>query len=254
MQTTISRDFELLVFTTFLHGQHIFHPWRKFVRSISSIARSTSTSPIIPFSSHIQPHQHPRVGVACAVFPYLGNKVIDISHVLLIQRKKEPAKFTWSLPGGRLELGETIQEGALRELEEETGIKAIIANPMVPSYACTDAISSMYSNPTTTTETVIAFHYTMVHTLAYTFQPIQMNNNKELLLPYIEAKDDAMDAQWISLGENPVPAKYNSPTNSSQSILSMKQLKQQAKLVPLLEETLLIAQQIWRIHGFQPYQ
>jgi 8-oxo-dGTP diphosphatase len=44
--------------------------------------------------------------------------------VLLIRRATPPLQGQWSLPGGRLEPGETAQAAALRELAEETGIKA----------------------------------------------------------------------------------------------------------------------------------
>lgn len=44
-------------------------------------------------------------------------------NILLIKRKHEPYKHTWALPGGHTEYGkETVQETAIRELEEETGI------------------------------------------------------------------------------------------------------------------------------------
>lgn len=43
--------------------------------------------------------------------------------VLLIKRGIEPCLGAWALPGGYLELGETWQEGASRELREETGIE-----------------------------------------------------------------------------------------------------------------------------------
>lgn len=43
-------------------------------------------------------------------------------HVLLIRRGKAPRKGDWSIPGGRIEPGETEQAAALRELMEETGI------------------------------------------------------------------------------------------------------------------------------------
>jgi len=44
--------------------------------------------------------------------------------VLLIERGTPPRKGEWSIPGGRIEAGETYREAALRELFEETGIKA----------------------------------------------------------------------------------------------------------------------------------
>ena len=44
-------------------------------------------------------------------------------HVLLIQRGNEPCKGCWAFPGGFLEMDETIERCAERELEEETGIR-----------------------------------------------------------------------------------------------------------------------------------
>jgi 8-oxo-dGTP diphosphatase len=44
--------------------------------------------------------------------------------VLLIQRGTAPRKGEWSIPGGRIEAGETEAEAALRELSEETGVRA----------------------------------------------------------------------------------------------------------------------------------
>jgi len=46
--------------------------------------------------------------------------------VLLIRRGKPPREGQWSIPGGRIELGETEQQACLRELMEETGISALI--------------------------------------------------------------------------------------------------------------------------------
>ncbi|WP_123706213.1 NUDIX hydrolase [Rathayibacter sp. PhB127] len=52
-------------------------------------------------------------------------KCIDLDgNILLIKRSKEPRKGAWSLPGGRIEPGETASDAAARELLEETGIVA----------------------------------------------------------------------------------------------------------------------------------
>lgn len=46
--------------------------------------------------------------------------------VLLATRTKPPADQLWSLPGGKVEAGETLEDAALRELEEEVGVSARI--------------------------------------------------------------------------------------------------------------------------------
>jgi ADP-ribose pyrophosphatase YjhB (NUDIX family) len=52
----------------------------------------------------------------------IGGVLIDRSRTLLIRRGSEPLRGEWSIPGGTLELGETLEEGVARELLEETGI------------------------------------------------------------------------------------------------------------------------------------
>lgn len=48
----------------------------------------------------------------------------EIPEILLIQRKASPFKDMWALPGGFMEMEESLEEAARRELLEETGIKA----------------------------------------------------------------------------------------------------------------------------------
>jgi ADP-ribose pyrophosphatase YjhB (NUDIX family) len=53
----------------------------------------------------------------------VGGVVISDGRALLIRRGSEPLKGEWSIPGGTLELGETLVEGVRRELREETGLE-----------------------------------------------------------------------------------------------------------------------------------
>jgi mutator protein MutT len=50
----------------------------------------------------------------------------DDDRLLLIQRARPPAAGKWSVPGGKVELGESLEEAALRELREETGLQCTL--------------------------------------------------------------------------------------------------------------------------------
>jgi 8-oxo-dGTP diphosphatase len=53
----------------------------------------------------------------------VGGVVISGGRALLVRRGNPPSEGEWSIPGGVLEVGETLVEGVRRELEEETGIR-----------------------------------------------------------------------------------------------------------------------------------
>lgn len=69
--------------------------------------------------NHRQYPERPVVGV--------GGVVISAGRALLVRRGKPPLEGEWSIPGGMLELGETLIEGVQRELAEETGIEVRVA-------------------------------------------------------------------------------------------------------------------------------
>jgi 8-oxo-dGTP diphosphatase len=52
----------------------------------------------------------------------VGAVVVDAGRVLLVRRGREPLKGQWSLPGGLLEVGESLAAGVAREVLEETGL------------------------------------------------------------------------------------------------------------------------------------
>jgi ADP-ribose pyrophosphatase YjhB (NUDIX family) len=56
----------------------------------------------------------------------VGVIVLNGAQVLLIRRGKPPKMNQWSLPGGHLELGETLHAAASREVQEETGLSVLV--------------------------------------------------------------------------------------------------------------------------------
>lgn len=52
----------------------------------------------------------------------MGAVLIHQGRVLLIRRGKEPLRGRWVVPGGTVELGETLEEALVREMAEETGL------------------------------------------------------------------------------------------------------------------------------------
>jgi ADP-ribose pyrophosphatase YjhB (NUDIX family) len=108
--------------------------------------------------------------------PLVGVGVVAVKdgRVLLIRRGKPPRAGTWSLPGGRQRLGETVREAARRELREETGVEAAVT-------ALLDVVDSI----TRDDDGAIAYHYTLVDFLA------------EWRAGEVRVGGDAAEAVWV---------------------------------------------------------
>ena len=85
--------------------------------------------------------------------PIVGVLVVVLrgDDVLIVQRKQQPNAGRWGFPGGVLELGETVAQGAMRELLEETGI---VAEP--------GGFLDIHDAITRDDEGHVQFHYTLI--------------------------------------------------------------------------------------------
>ena len=117
-------------------------------------------------------YPHPAVTTDCVIFGFDGSEL----QVLLIERGIEPFKGKWAFPGGFLNMDETAEEGALRELKEETGLE----NAYIEQF-------NTYSDPgRDPRERVITIaHYALVR------------------IQEVKGGDDAAKAQWFPIDEVP---------------------------------------------------
>ena len=106
----------------------------------------------------------------------VGVVIVEGDQVLVVQRGKDPGAGTWAFPGGRLELGETLAEAAVREAHEETGLTVdpgdVIA---VMDFIDTDGQGN------------VRFHYVLIDILA------QRVGGK------LRPGDDSVDVRWVGL-------------------------------------------------------
>ena len=105
----------------------------------------------------------------------VGAVVFKEDKVLLVLRAKPPAENHWTIPGGSVELGETLQEAAEREIWEETGLTIQAGEPVY-------TFDVIERDP----KGAILFHYVIV----------------DLVADYVSGElrpgDDAIDVCWAS--------------------------------------------------------
>lgn len=117
-------------------------------------------------------YPHPAVTTDCVIFGFDGERL----QVLLVERGIEPYKGKWAFPGGFLKMDETTEEGALRELREETGLERAYIQQF-------HTFSDPHRDPR---ERVITIAY-------YALVKIQE----------VHGGDDAASASWFPLSEIP---------------------------------------------------
>jgi 8-oxo-dGTP diphosphatase len=95
-----------------------------------------------------------------------------------VQRGTEPLKGEWSLPGGVLELGETVQQGIAREVLEETGLQV---DPIV--------VAGIFDRILPDSTGKLQFHYVLIDYICR----VQGGD--------LRAGGDAEDARWVHESE-----------------------------------------------------
>jgi 8-oxo-dGTP diphosphatase len=106
----------------------------------------------------------------------VGAVIVHDGKVVIVQRGTEPLKGQWSVPGGALEVGETLRECAAREALEETGLE-------VEAGEVLEVFDAIYRKP----DGRIQYHYVLIDFAC------------RLIGGELKAGADAVQAKWVSL-------------------------------------------------------
>ena len=118
----------------------------------------------------------------------VGAVVFKDGRVLLVRRGQPPSEDLWAIPGGSVEIGETLQEAAEREIHEETGITISAGEPVFTF----DVIDRDPSGR-------IRFHYVIIDLAA------------DYVSGNLKAGDDAAEVRWVTAHEMKA-LKMSAPT------------------------------------------
>ena len=120
----------------------------------------------------------------------VGAVVFDAECVLLVRRAKAPLAGEWSLPGGAVELGETLEEAIVREVAEETGLRV---TPL--------QVVKAFDHIDRDAEGRIRFHYVLVDFLcrmaAEDGESAALEREHPAEKAALQHGSDVSDAQWV---------------------------------------------------------
>lgn len=105
-------------------------------------------------------------------------------HILLVKRRAAPGKGLWAIPGGHLEMDESLVDGVLRELREETKIK--VPTPVLKGNI---VATKMFDDP----------HRSTIGRVVTFGSYIKLPDDTSL--PKVKGSDDAEKAKWVPISE-----------------------------------------------------
>jgi 8-oxo-dGTP diphosphatase len=104
----------------------------------------------------------------------VGAVIVDRDRVLLVRRAQEPLKGEWSLPGGVVELGESLEQALSREVLEETGLQIEVVKVVETLSSIVRAVGQ------------VRYHYVIIDFLC------------KLTAGTLVCSSDASEARWVS--------------------------------------------------------
>jgi len=136
--------------------------------------------------------------------PYVGvgAVIVQDGKVLIVKRKYDPLAGQWSLPGGGVELGETLEDSVAREMLEETGLEVAVG-PVI----------EVFDRITRDERGEVRYHFVLVDYLCW---PVGGE---------LQASSDVAEARFVDPSELPI---YNLTVKATEVIARALELEQQA--------------------------